>query len=582
VQNLEIASILTEYADLLEIKGSNPFRIRAYRNAVRTIGDLTRELAAMVGEDEDLTELPGIGRDIAAHIREMVAWGELSVLEELGREVPRSLTGLIRLDGVGPKKAKKLWQELDVTSIDELEEALKNDRVADLEGFGRKSADKIARAIEDFRKHQGRFLLSHADVLAAPLLSYLRDLPGVDRVEVAGSFRRRKETVGDLDLLVLCKGTPEKLVDGFLKYPGVVRVEAAGDTKARVHLRSGLPVDLRILPRESYGSALHYFSGSKEHNVAIRTLGVKVGLKINEYGVFEVAEPDAEGTRRLGGEEEDEVFSSVGLPWISPLLRENRGEIEAAKAGRLPKLIERSDIRGDLQMHSTWSDGENSILEMAQGCHRLGYEYLSLTDHSQAVTVAGGLTPDQVRKQWEEMDDVRASFEGVRLFRSLEVDILKDGSLDMPDEILGELDIVLVSVHSFMGMTSADMTNRVIRALGHPMVDILAHPTGRILGRRQPFAMDMEAVLQAAATFEVAVELNAHPSRLDLDDRHLKRAKELGLKVVINTDAHSVGDLDLMRYGIDQAGRGWLEANDVLNTFPLKEIERWVKRREGE
>jgi len=606
VENLEVAQALEEVADLLEIKGSNPFRIRAYRNAVRTIQGLTRPLAAMLAEGEELTELPGIGKDMANHVRELVEWGELTVLEELGREVPRSLTDLIRLDGVGPKKAKKLWESLGVTSVDELETVIPSGRVEALEGFGKKSVEKIGRAIEDFRKHQGRFLLSDADVLVAPLLQHLREAPGVERVEVAGSYRRRKETVGDVDILVLCQENRSEVMARFTGYSGGVRVEAAGETRGRIVLRSGLPVDIRILPREAYGAALHYFSGSKEHNVAIRTLGVRKGLRINEYGVFRVSGEEAEeegpGTEtagadgpepggaegagtgpasgeRIGGETEEEVFQAVGLPWITPLLRENRGEVEAAREGRLPMLVSLDDIRGDLQMHSTWSDGENSIKEMAEACKARGYEYLSLTDHSQAVTVAGGLKPDRVLAQWEEIEAVRQELEGIRLFRSLEVDILKDGSLDMPDEILAGLDIVLISVHSFMNMGKTEMTDRVIRGMQHPEVDILAHPTGRILNRREPFALDVEAVLQAAAALDLAVELNAHPSRLDLHDGHVRRAKELGVKVAINTDAHVTRDLGLIRYGVDQARRGWLEKTDVLNALPLEGFLAWTQRK---
>jgi DNA polymerase (family 10) len=585
MENLEIAAVLKEFADLLEIKGSNPFRIRAYRNAIRTINDLTRPLAGMVEEGEDLTELPGIGKDMAAHIRELVEWGELSVLEQLGDEVPRTLTDLIRLGGLGPKKAKKLWEELGVTSVDELEEALEADRVAGLSGFGKKSAEKIVQSIEDFRKHQGRFLLSHVDILIRPLLAYMSEAPGVEKVEAAGSYRRRQETVGDIDLLVLCEEAPEEVMARFQKYPGALRVEASGATKSRIVLRSGLPVDMRIVPRESYGAALHYFSGSKEHNVAIRTLGVKKGLKINEYGVYRgdrKGSQDEEGPQkegRLGGGAEEDVFGALDLPWISPLLRENRGELDAAREARLPHLLTLKDIRGDLQMHSTWSDGANSILEMAEACRDRGYEYLSITDHSQSVTVARGLTPERVQDQWLEVEEVRGVLEGIRLFRSLEVDILKDGTLDMPEGILAGLDVVLVSVHTFMNMTQSEMTDRVIRALENPAVDILAHPTGRIINRRQPFAMDVDAVLRAAASLNVAVELNAHPSRLDLHDRHLRRAKDLGVKVVVSTDAHSAQDLSLMSYGVDQAGRGWLEPDDVLNTMSLEDFETWLGRR---
>lgn len=591
MENLEIAAVLEELADLLEIKGSNPFRIRAYRNVVRTVRDLTRPLAAMVEEGADLTELPGVGKDLAAHIRELVETGELERLEEIGTEVPRSLRDLIRLDGVGPKKAKKLWEELDITSVDVLEQAIEDGRVEVLEGFGEKSVEKISRSIEAFRKHQGRFLLSEVDALVSPLLVHLRGSESVDRVEVAGSYRRRRETVGDVDLLLLPRdGRDREAMARFTGYPGAARIEAQGETRGRIVLRSGLPVDIRIVPRESFGVALHYFTGSKEHNVAVRTLGVREGLKINEYGVFrtddegasdpgEAAATAPEESAPVGGESESDVFDALGMDWIPPVLRENRGEVEAARTGRLPSLIDLNDLRGDLQMHSTWSDGEHTLHEMAQACVARGYEYLSITDHSQAVTVAGGLKPAEVRKQWEEIDAVREEVTEIRLFRSLEVDILKDGSLDMPDDILVQLDLVLVSVHSFMGIGKVEMTDRVIRALEHPEVDILAHPTGRILNRREPFEMDVEAVLRAAAELEVAVELNAHPSRLDLHDGHLRRAKELGVKVVISTDAHSVADLALMSYGVDQARRGWLEKGDVLNTFRLEEFEAWRGRR---
>jgi DNA polymerase (family 10) len=437
----------------------------------------------------------------------------------------------------------------------------------------------LGRAIQDFRKNRGRFLLSEADVLVRPLVRFLEEISGVERVELVGSCRRRQETVGNINLLILSDRDWEGIAAHLGLYPGAVAVEETGETVSRMTLRSGLPVDIRITSRESFGAALHYFSGSKEHTLAIQALALRMGLRIDESGVFSEGPTGSGGEERSGGMDEEDVFRAVGLPWISPLLRENRGELEAAEEGQLPNLVTLRDIRGDLQMHSTWSDGANSLKEMAEACRDRGYEYLSITDHSQAVTVAGGLKPDQVREQWEEVEEVRRIVEGIHLFRSLEVDILKDGSLDMPDDVLRDLDLVLVSVHSFMNMSVVEMTDRVVRALEHPEVDILAHPTGRILNRRQPFGLDVETVLQAAASFGVAVELNAHPSRLDLHDQHVRRAKELGVKVAVNTDAHSVQDLDLISYGVDQAGRGWLEAGDVLNALPLREFQAWRKRR---
>ncbi len=576
MENLEVASALDRLADLLEIQGANPFRIRAYRNAIRTVQGLTRSLAAMVDDGEDLTELPGIGKEMASHIRELLDTGRLGILEEVAQEVPPSLAELMRLEGIGPKRARRLWGELGVTSVEELETALGEGRVEELEGFGPKSVERMDRAIRDRRKHLGRFLLSEADELVRPLVRYLLESPGVERLEVAGSYRRRKETVGDVDILVLCEDDPEGVMSRFAGYPGAERVEVAGGTRGRILLTSGLPVDVRIVPEESFGAALHYFTGSKKHNVAVRTLGMKKGLRINEYGVFREEEGEGE---RIGGALEEDVFAAVGIPWISPLLREDRGELEAAGEDLLPRLVSLGDIRGDLQMHSSWSDGKNSIREMAEACRELGYEYLALTDHSQAVTVARGLRPEQVRAQWEELEQVRREVWGIHLFRSLEIDILKDGSLDMPDDILGELDLVLVSVHSFMDMDRASMTRRVIRAMEHPEVDILAHPTGRILNRRSPFELDVEEVLKAAASLDVAVELNAHPKRLDLHDLHLRRAKELGVKVAINTDAHSIRELELMRYGVDQACRGWIEPGDVLTAMPLAELKAWKDRK---
>ncbi len=585
MENLDVARVLGEAADLLEIRGTNPFRVRAYRNAARTVRSLTRPVREMVEAGEDLTELPGIGREMAAHIRELVETGRLSVLDEVAREVPATLVDLVRLDGVGPKRARKLWEALGVTSVDALREALEAGRVEALEGFGKRSAAKIARAIEDFRSRQGRFLLSDADALVAPLVAHLREAPGVEAVEVAGSYRRRRETVGDLDVLVLCEGDRTSVMERFTGYPGAERVEAAGETRGRIVLHSGLPVDVRIVSRGSYGAALHYFSGSKEHNVALRTLGVRQGLRINEYGVFRIPpglDPEKaspEELVRVGGETEEEVFGAVGLPWIPPVLREGRGEIEAAREGRLPELVGLEEIRGDLQMHSTWSDGKASIREMAEACRVRGYEYMALTDHSRAMTVAGGLGPEEVEAQWEEIERVRREVPGIEILRSLEVDILKDGSLDMPGEILRELDLVVVSVHTHMTMERSEMTRRIVRAISHPEVDVLAHPTGRLLTRRSPYEVDLEEVLRAAAEMDVAVELNANPQRLDLPDVHLRRAKELGVKVVISTDAHSVADLEYMRYGVEQAGRGWLEPHDVLNTRSLGELRAWLGRR---
>ena len=585
MENLDIARVLGEVADLLEIQGANPFRIRAYRGAVRTVEGLTRPLSQMVEEGEDLTELQGVGKQVDAHIRELLQTGELTVLDEITETVPRSLVELTRLDGVGPKKAKKLWEELGVESVAMLESEIEKGTVQELAGFGAKSVEKIRRSIEDFRKQTGRFLRADAEQLIAGLLKHMDKAPGVDRIEVAGSYRRRKETVGDVDILAACDGDGKAVVDHFTSFSGALRVEAAGDTKGNLILPSGLSVDLRVIPSESYGAALHYFTGSKEHNVRIRKMAVKQGLKVSEWGVFEATRggadadsAEAEG-KRVGGATEEEVYAAVGLPWIDPEIREDRGEFEAAESGALPKLVRLDDVRGDLHMHSTWSDGTASILEMAQACRDRGHQYMAITDHSQAVTVAGGLTPERVREQWEEVAKAQEKMgDDFRIFRGQEVDILKDGSLDQPDDLLEELDLVVVSVHSFMAMDRDAMTKRVLAAIRHPQVDILAHPTGRLLNRREPFELDVEAVLETARDHDVAVEVNAHPRRLDLNDVYLKRAGELGVKVVVNTDAHSMAGLEVMRFGIDQARRGWLEAKQILNCGTVRSVAKWLDR----
>lgn len=586
MENLDIARTLEELADLLEIQGANPFRIRAYRNAVRTVEGLTRPLRVMVDAGEDLSELPAIGKDLAEHIVELVTTGRMSRLEALAEEIPRSLVLLMRLDGVGPKKARKLFDALDVRTVDDLEAELKAGRVETLDGFGKKSAEKILRSIEDHRKHVGRFLLDDVEQLLAPVLEHVRGAPGVERVEVAGSFRRRKETVGDVDLLAEYDGDGTSVVEHFTGYPGAARVEAAGGTKGNIVLPSGLSIDLRVIPARSFGAALQYFSGSKEHNVAMRTRAVRSRLRVNEWGVFRVPEgtdpetlgnPDGE---RLAGDTEEGVYAALGMAWVPPELRENRGEVEAALAGDLPRLVSPEEIRGDLQMHSTWSDGKASVEDMARACLERGYEYLAITDHTQAMAMVGGLTPERAREQWAEVEEAQERVPGIRILRSAEVDILKDGTLDLPDDILEAMDVVVVSVHSFMDQDARTMTERVLRAIQHPHVDVLAHPTGRLLNRREPFAMDVETVLAAAAEHEVAVEINANPNRLDLSDVHAYRARELGVKVVISTDAHSPRGLDNMRFGVDQARRAWLRSSDVLNTLPLEAFLGWLERRD--
>ena len=577
MQNAELAAALDDVADLLELKGSNRFQIRAYRTAARTVETLSRSVAAMIRAGEDPAALPGVGSRIAGYLRELVETGTLAMLDELGREFPPGLIQLTRLPGLGPKKTAALWESLRLGSVEELEEAIKDGRVATVRGFGPASTAKLLETIVATRGARERTLRTHAERLLAGILTWMKDAPGLLAIEVAGSMRRRVETVADVDLLARAEGDSTPVVAHFAAFPGAARVEAQGSTKGSIVLRSGLQVDLRVIPGESWGAALHYFTGSKEHNVRIRQLARKRGLKVSEWGVFRGEEGSEE---RIAGATEEELFGALDLAWIPPELREDRGEFEAAAKGALPRLLELRDLKGDLQMHSTWSDGRYTIEQMALACRALGYEYFAMTDHSGgALAMVNGLTAERARAQWAEIDEVRGRVDGIRILRSMEVDILKDGSLDMDDETLAGLDLVVVSVHSFMKMDGADMTERVIEALRHPEVDILGHPTGRILSRRPPFAIDMDAVLVAAAELDVAVEINASPNRLDLSDVHAFRARELGVRLVVSTDAHTKRELENMRYGVDQARRAWCAAGHVLNTLPWNEFSAWLNRR---
>jgi DNA polymerase (family 10) len=584
MENVEIAHLLSKYADLLEIQGEGLFRVLAYRKAARTVESLSQPVAQLLAEGKDLEELPGIGKSMAEHIEEIIKTGTLKALGKLHKEIPATLDELLEIEGLGPKRTKQLYDKLGIRSVKELERALDSGKVATLRGFGQKSVDKIRQAIQNLGKRPKRFKLLDADQLVRPLIEYLGKSGGIEQLEVAGSYRRRMETVGDIDILA-ASDSPEAVMQRFQTYPDVERVVAAGTTRGTVILRSGLQVDLRILPRRCYGSALHYFTGSKAHNVAVRTLGVERGLRISEYGIFRVPkgkkaeEAGVEEGERLGGAKEEDVFRAVSMDWVPPELREDRGEIQAAQKHKLPNLIVLDDIRGDLHMHSKWTDGNSTILEMARACKERGYQYCAITDHSKAVRVAGGLTAADFKKQREEIEEVRHKVSGITLFAGCEVDILQDGSLDLPDDLLDQLEVVVAAVHSKMDMAQSEMTKRVLKALAHPAVTVLAHPTGRLIGQREPFAIDLEQIFHAARENNVAVELNAQPDRLDLNDVHLLRAKEIGVKIAINTDAHNAEQLRFIKYGIDQARRGWLEKRHVLNTMTRPQLETWLKHR---
>ncbi len=583
MDNPEIARILEEVADILEIQSANQFRIRAYRNAARTVESLTTPLRKWVEENRSLTDLPGIGKEMGNHIREMVETGTLGFRDELLADVPRSLIELMRLPNLGPKKAKKVYDELKISSVDELEAAAKAGIIAAVPGFGAKTQEKILAGIVEYRQHGSRFLLPAAERLVEPLLAYLRETPELERLEVAGSYRRRKETIGDIDLLAIAS-EPVPVMERFRSYPQVDKILNAGDTKSTVVLGSGLQVDLRVVPAECYGAALVYFTGSKEHNVKLRRRAVEKKLRISEYGVFRSEREQASGDvgnvegECIAGREEADVYATVGLPWISPELREDRGEIEAAAAGRLPDLIRVEDLRGDLHMHSTWSDGRSSIEEMVTACAAHGYEYMVISDHSKALAMTGGLDAYRLRLQWKEIDGIRSRHHEIRILRAMEVDILGDGALDLEDEMLDGLDLVLVSLHSRFDLPSAQQTERVLKALEHPEVNIFCHPTARQINRRKPVEMDLELVLRRAAELGVAVEANSSPNRLDLKDTHLKLARELGCKIVIDTDAHHTRELDQIRYGVEQARRAGLTAADVLNTLPFEAFQEAIRR----
>ncbi len=542
VQNAEIADRFEQLADLLEIQGANPFRVRAYRNAARFIRGHSRSLAELLDEGADLAELPGIGADLAGKIAILVRTGRLPLLEQTAKKVPAPLVAMTRIEGLGPKRAQALYKALKIRSLEDLARAARSGRIRELPGFGARTEQLIAQRVERAATAERRLRLADAEQVARPLVAYLRGIDGVKQVEVAGSFRRRRETVGDLDVLVsAARGA--KVMDRVVRYEDVTEVQAQGGTRATLELRNGLRVDVRVVPAAAFGSALHYFTGSKAHNIAVRRMAMARGLKLNEYGIFR-------GARRAGGRTEAEVFAAVGLPVIPPELREDRGEIDAARRGKLPRLVRLEDLRGDLHCHSRATDGRDTIAAMAKAAAARGYEYLSINDHSRHVTVAHGLDRKRLLGQVRAIDRLNARLDGLTVLKSVEVDILDDGQLDLPDSVLKELDFTVCAIHYGFGYSRARQTTRILRAMDNPHFSILAHPTGRLINAREAYDIDLERVLEAA--------------------------RERG-QVAISTDAHRVADLDLMRFGVDQARRGWLEPGDVVNTLPLAELRRVLR-----
>jgi len=570
VSNADIARMLERLADLLEIDGANPFRVRAYRNAAQTIRAQSRSMVDMVTAGEDLSELPGIGDDIAAKIGTIVTTGRLPLLEQVAARVPEELSDVMNIEGLGAKRVKVLFEELGIRGIEDLRRAARTGKIRELSGFGKKSEESILKRVEALSGRESRMLLVEAEGIAEPLLEYLQGASGVKRLVVAGSYRRRKETVGDLDILATASRNSD-IVDRFVGYDEVAEVVSRGTTRSTVRLRSGLQVDLRVVPQVSYGAALHYFTGSKSHNIALRSLARTRDEKINEYGVYK-------GDKRVAGRTEQEIYERYGLRYIPPELRENNGEIEAARRNKLPALVTVEDIRGDLHVHTTESDGRDTLEEMARAAKYRGYDYIAVTDHSRHVTIANGLDEKRLRKQMAAIDRLNEKLDGIVVLKSVELDILEDGSLDLPDSVLKHLDLTVCAIHSHFHLDRKKQTDRVLRAMDNRYFNVLAHPSGRLINERDAIEIDIVKIMEGAAERGCFLEVNAQPRRLDLNDDSCRMARQIGLKLAISTDAHSASGLDGMRFGVDQARRGWLEPDDVINTRSLGTLRKLLRR----
>lgn len=571
VYNKEIAGLFYQLADLLEISNDNPFRIRAYRNAARVIESLPQEVARLVKAKADLAELPGIGKDLAEKIRTIVETGHLPLLIQMEKEVPAVLTTLLKIEGLGPRRVQQLYEKLGIRSLKDLEQSIASGRLRELKGFGDRLVGKIRLGIQHAREYSKRIRLNEAFPIVEGLLTYLKKSKNVLKAECAGSFRRRKETVGDLDFLV-ASDHPRKAIDHFVAFDEIASVLSKGETRSTVRLRSGTQVDLRAVPENSYGAALVYFTGSKAHNISIRRLAQRKNLKINEYSV-------SKGKKAIAGKTEKEVYRTLGMSYVEPEMREDRGEIELALRHRLPGLITLADIRGDLHSHTSASDGNADIESMARKAKSLGYSYLAITDHSRHLRVAHGLDAKRLLAQIRKIDKINERLEGIVILKSVEVDILEDGKLDMPDKVLKLLDFTVCSVHYKFDLDRKRQTERIIRAMDNPYFTILAHPSGRLINQREPYQVEMEALMKAARERNCILELNAQPERMDLDDALCKTAREMGVRIAISTDAHDPSQMDYMQYGVYQARRGWLQPKDVVNTATLRELKKLLKRR---
>ncbi|MBI2084642.1 MAG: DNA polymerase/3'-5' exonuclease PolX [Candidatus Aenigmarchaeota archaeon] len=571
MKNFEIAKILYNIALYLEME-EEQFKPRAYEKAARSIEALTEDVSGIYkrGGIKALMEIPGVGESIAEKIEEMLLTGKLKYYERLKKRIPVDIEGLTSIEGVGPKTIKILYKKLKIRTVGQLEKVAKQGRISKLEGFGNKSEQDILRGIEFLKRGKGRFLLGYAMPLLKEIEGRLGKLPEVKKVDIGGSTRRMKETIGDADFLVV-SSKPQKVMDFFTTMPEIAHVSSKGLTKSMVKLKNGLDADIRVVPEGSYGAALQYFTGNKDHNIALRKIAIEKGWKLSEYGIFDKSD------RQIAGKSEEEVYKKLGMAWIPPELRENTGEIEAAMKNKLPKLIDYGSLKGDLQIQTKWTDGTNSIKEMAEEAENLGLEYIAITDHTKRNAFVGGLDEKQILKQKKEIEKTNKELDGLRILSGTEVDILKNGVLDISDKVLSQLDVVGASVHSNFNLSKVQQTERIIKAMENEHVDILFHPTGRVIQQREPYDVDMERIIQTAKETGTILEINAFPSRLDLKDEHIKLAVKHGAKLIINSDAHNKNQIRFLEFGVAQARRGWAESKDVVNTRKLKDFLKLLK-----
>jgi DNA polymerase (family 10) len=579
MDNKAVAGILYETAALLEIDGQDSFRIRSYRNAAEAVEAFPQQISDIIHEPKQVLAIPGIGKGMLLNLQEMLKEGRLNLHAELLKKYHPSMLDLLNIQGLGPKTIGLIWSAYKVSDVEGVAKLAREGKIRELPRMGEKQEKKLLKAIEDYQRVAGRFLLDAAEIQARKIIDHLKSFPGVEKVTPAGSLRRGRETVGDLDMLVTGNACTideerEKLIDHIIKLPGLMEIIARGENKVSFRMRGGMQVDVRFLSPDSYGAAMQYFTGSKAHNVALRQRALKMGYTLSEYSLARL-----DNQEPVAGKTEEEIYAKLNLDYIPPELRENLGEIDAASGHALPNLITQADLQGDVHMHTVETDGRNTIEEMARAAIERGYKYMAITDHSKNLAFANGLDDKRALEHIKRIRDANDKSDGIKIFAGIEVDILADGALDLSDDVLAQMDLVIASVHSHMNQDSKEMTDRVLKAIENPNTSIIGHPTGRLLLRREPFLLDMDALLKAAANRKVAMELNAYPDRLDLCDRHLRLAKQYGVKIVINTDSHHTSHMDKIKYGVLQARRAWLTKQDVLNTLPVEEFAKAMKHR---